>query len=1042
MKKNRLFLWAIVMLPLLFFSIWSYGQTSSIRGLVTDESGEPLLGVNVVVQGTIRGTVTDIDGKFEIQASPDETLNFSFIGYISKSIKVQSQSEINVQMSPTYLDMGEVVVVGYGTVKKSDLTGAVTSVKSDELMANAPTSVQSALQGKAAGVLITSGNTVNSTPNIRIRGNRSIGANNDPLFVVDGFPMNGGLESINPNDIASIEILKDASATAIYGSRGANGVILVTTKKGEAGKITVEYDGYLSIGTLDRYRKVMNAGEYADFVREGNRKYIYDGEGGYTLDPKSSYSSLVPDYNQDMSMVYFTQDPYLKESIQRGWADGTWNPDNVRSFDWQMAGYRDFSSSQTHNISIRGGSDNTMVFFSGSFLDQKDIQLQSFRKRYTLHLNVDQKFGDRISMGGNVDFSYLNWNDGKGIPTFWNPLGTPWNSPNGDVTLEGDPAYGLIEHPCGEPLQYNSFYDIDGVVKDNQSNNIMANLYFELKLLKGLSYRANFGTSLYLKQAQEFYSHFSTVTGLGNPRAKQSIDINRGWNFDNILAYNTTIGDHAVGATFVQSNEKFISEPVSIEGNDIPFENQMWYSLESAETRSLTSAYTQWSMMSWLGRVNYSLKDRYLFTASVRYDGSSRLAEGHKWVAFPSLALGWRITEEEFMKDNRVVSNLKLRLGFGVTGNSAVAPYSTEGQIKASRYNWGKTEGVLGYEPSTLSNKALSWEKTEQYNAGVDFGFYKGRLSGTIDLYQQHTYNLLMARSLPAVSGFTSIMQNIGETQNKGIEISLNTVNIKKKNIMWTTDFTFAVNDEKITMLASGLSEDLANFWFVGYPIDTYYDYVADEYVWGYSKDDMEDIRLFKENKSSFKPGDLKIIDQNNDYRINPEDRMIRGSKMPKWSVSMANTLTVGAFDLYLFMYGAFGQTVYWDPGQSIGGRSNTAKVDYWTPERTQTKWLAPHADIQMPSNISAMYYWKGDFLKISDVTLGYTLPNYLTHKMNIEKIRMYGKIQNPYMFTNFEGNDPEAAIAHQRDAQGKLTSFWDAPFTMRSFMLGLNVTF
>ncbi|HPR62144.1 MAG TPA: TonB-dependent receptor plug domain-containing protein, partial [Prolixibacteraceae bacterium] len=456
-------------------------------------------------------------------------------------------------MSPTYLDMGEVVVVGYGTVKKSDLTGAVTSVKSDELMANAPTSVQSALQGKAAGVLITSGNTVNSTPNIRIRGNRSIGANNDPLFVVDGFPMNGGLESINPNDIASIEILKDASATAIYGSRGANGVILVTTKKGEAGKITVEYDGYLSIGTLDRYRKVMNAGEYADFVREGNRKYIYDGEGGYTLDPKSSYSSLVPDYNQDMSMVYFTQDPYLKESIQRGWADGTWNPDNVRSFDWQMAGYRDFSSSQTHNISIRGGSDNTMVFFSGSFLDQKDIQLQSFRKRYTLHLNVDQKFGDRISMGGNVDFSYLNWNDGKGIPTFWNPLGTPWNSPNGDVTLEGDPAYGLIEHPCGEPLQYNSFYDIDGVVKDNQSNNIMANLYFELKLLKGLSYRANFGTSLYLKQAQEFYSHFSTVTGLGNPRAKQSIDINRGWNFDNILAYKTTIGDHAVGATFVQS---------------------------------------------------------------------------------------------------------------------------------------------------------------------------------------------------------------------------------------------------------------------------------------------------------------------------------------------------------------------------------------------------------------------------------------------------------------------------------------------------------
>nr|HPR32873.1 SusC/RagA family TonB-linked outer membrane protein [Prolixibacteraceae bacterium] len=793
---------------------------------------------------------------------------------------------------------------------------------------------------------------------------------------------------------------------------------------------------------LDHFRKAQNVEEYIEYVREGNRKYIFDGEGGYELDPGSNYSSAVPDYNQDMSMVYFTQDPYLKESISRGWVDGVWDPSKVRSFDWQMAGYRDFATSQTHNISMRGGTDKTTIFLSGSFLDKKDIQLQSFRKRYTLHLNLDQKLGELINMGGNVDFSYLDWNDGKGIPIFWNPLGTPWNSPNGDITLDGDPAYGLIEHPCGEPLQYNSFYDLDGVVRKNQSNNFMANLYFEIKLLKGLSYRANFGTTLYLRQAQEFYSHFSTVTGLGNPRAKQSIDINRGWNFDNILSYNTKIGDHSFGATFVQSNESYVMEPITIEGNDIPFENQMWYSLESAATKSLTSGYTQWTMMSWLGRVNYSFRDRYLLTASLRYDGSSRLAEGHKWVAFPSVALGWRISEEEFLKNNETISNLKLRLGYGVTGNSAVRPYSTEGQITPSRYNWDKAEGVMGYAPYTLSNKALSWETTEQYNAGLDVGLVRGRISATIDVYQQRTYNLLMARSLPAVSGFTSIMQNIGETQNQGLEISLNTVNIQKKKFLWTTQFTFATNKEQITKLASGLEEDIANNWFVGHPIDTYYDYEAAPYVWGYSKEEMDDIAIYKENKARFKPGDLKIIDQTGDYRISSDDRIIRGSKMPKWSVSMANTLNMGSFDLYVFLYGAFGQTVYWDPGVSIGGRYNTFVVDYWTPEHTQTKWLAPHADIQMPSNISAMHYWKGDFLKISDLTLGYTLPNSLTSKISIQKLRIYAKMQNPYMFTNFEGNDPEGAIAHQRTSEGKLTSFGDASFTMRSFMLGLNVTF
>lgn len=836
--------------------------------------------------------------------------------------------------------------------------------------------------------------------------------------------------------------MKDASVTAIYGARGANGVILVTTKKDQVGKVEVEYNGYLNIGTLNRYREAMNAGDYAELVREGNRKYIYDGNGGYKLNPGSNYNSLVPDYNEDLSITYFNKDPYMLESIKRGWVDGVWDPSKIRSFNWQMAGYRNYASSQTHNVSIQSGNEKTTVYASGSFLDLKDLSLQSYRKRYTMHLNLDQKLGEFIMMGGNVDFSYLNWDNGKGIPTFWSPLGTPYKSPNDDITLDGDPAYSLLEHPCGEPLQYNSFYDLDGVVRQNKKNNLLANFYVSVNLLKDLTYRANFGTSLVLKQAQEFLSHYSTATGFGNPRAKQQIDIDRGYNFENILAYKKQFGDHSINATFVQTNEKYVAEPISIEGNSIPFENQLWYNLQAASTQSLTSGYTQWTMMSWLGRVNYSLKDKYLITASVRYDGSSRLAEGHKWVAFPSLALGWRITEEDFLKNSNLISNLKLRLGYGVTGNSAIAPYSTEGQIQESRYNWGKDEGVLGYAPSTLTNRALSWETTAQYNLGLDFGFFDGRLSGNIDLYKQHTSNLLMARSLPLVSGYKDIMQNIGETMNQGFEISLSTTNITKKNFVWNTDLTFSVNKEEITSLASGLDADLANNWFVGHPIDTYYDYVAAPYVWGYSKEDEEEMAKFNENKGRFKEGSLRIVDQNGDYIINDADRMIRGSKMPKWSISLANSIKFGSFDFYMFMYGSFGQTVFWDPGIGLGGRNNTYKVDYWTPENPYTKWIAPHADMQMPSNISAMQYWKGDFLKISDISVGYSLSKSAADKVNAQKVRLYIKIQNPFMFTSFEGNDPEGAIASQRNDKNEITAFGDPSYTMRNYMIGINVTF
>jgi TonB-linked SusC/RagA family outer membrane protein len=1019
-------------------------QQLKITGQVVDSKNNPMAGANVLEKGTTNGVLTDSKGSYTITvASKASVLVFSFIGFENKEVPVGEQTTVNVSLSESVTGLDEVVVVGYGTVKKRDVTGAVTSVKSDVLMATAPVTVQKALQGKTAGVLITGGNLVNSTTTIRVRGNRSVNASNDPLFVIDGIPSTGGMETINPSDVESIEILKDASATAIYGSRGANGVIMVTTKKGEAGKVTVEYDGYYSVGYLNRYRKAMNAAEFAEYVREADRTYTYDGAGGYTIATTSKYGTLVPDYNEDISTTYLSSswDPYIGESLKQAWVSGTYDPSKLREFNWQMESFRNNASSQNHSVSIRGGSENTKVFVSGSYLNASDIQLQSFRKRYTLRLNLDQSLGKRMMMGGNINFSYLDYNGGKSIPIFWSPLGTPYKYPNNDPTQPGDPALGLIPNPAGEPLNVNSFYDLEGVVRQRKNNRLLTNLYATINIVKGLSYRANFGSNLGISQAQDFNSKYSTVTALGNPNAQQVLGFDRSWTFENILTYTNTFGAHNITATAVQTSEKSISEPVTAGGNSLPIEDQLWYALGSASTQSASSGYTQWTMMSVLGRVNYSFKDRYLLTASLRYDGSSRLAEGNKWVAFPSAALAWRISDEDFMKSLSFMNNLKIRLGYGVTGNSAVSPYSTVGTITSSRYNWDKTTGALGYAPASLSNPNLGWEKTAQYNIGLDFGFFKSRISGAIELYQQNTSDLLMTRSLPTVSGFSSIVQNVGETKNSGLEITLNTVNIVKSKFNWTTDITFSANQEEVSKLATGLPMDLVNNWFVGYPIDTYYSYVAAPTVWGYSKQDMDEMALFVANGASFKPGDLRLVDLNGDYKITDQDRKIIGSKMPKWSVSMANTFRYGPLDLYVFLYGSFGQTVYWDPGVSIGGRYNTYVNDYWTPTRTNTKWLAPHTDIQMPSNISAMYYWEGDFLKLSDITLGYTLPGDLTRKVQIQNVRFYIKLQDPYMWTKFEGNDPEGAISQTRSG-GNLPTYGDQPFTMRTYMFGLNVTF
>ena len=1045
-----------------------FAQGFTVSGTVSSSEGETMPGVNVVIKGSLTGVITDIDGKYSIVApGPDAILVFSFVGYAGQESLVGNQRIINITLAEETQEIEEIVVVGYGTARRRDITGAVTSVSEEALMAKAPTSIEEALQGQVAGVIIAQSSQFGATPTIRVRGNRSIGANNDPLFVVDGVPIWGNMENINPNDIQSIEILKDASATAIYGVRGANGVVLVTTKKGEQGRVQVDYQGFATIGKIDhrRFRRVFDAAEYVEYARESSRTYLYDGEGGYTLNPAARYKSEYADYESDKNVVYFTNDAsgYVWHSLDLAWNDdGTvYDPSKLRGFNWQTSGYRDASYTQSHSVSVRAGSQNTRVLISGSYLDMKGITLKSTNTRYTLRLNLDQTVGKHFSTGANINFSHMNNYNGMTISTSFNPLGNPYYSPGGsgqvgvggDWTQTGDPALGLIPHPAGETLAFNPFYNIDGTRNENKRSRLSSSVYAQFNIIEGLTFRMNFGSDLNVGQNRGWASYYSTTTGMSDPRANQDLSFNRDWTLENILTYKKTLSqNHSFDITAVQSSSKRILEPVTASVLGLVDETQLWYDLGNATSFAVTSDYTQTSLLSWMGRINYSYKGTYVVTATARWDGASQLAKGNKWATFPAVSVAWRISDEQFMKGVTAVQNLKMRAGYGVTGQSSVRPYSTVGQTTPSRYTWGKSDPVTGLAPSSLSSPALGWEYTAQWNIGIDASFLKGRLSAVVELYKQNTTDLLMLRTLPRVTGFTSIYENIGETENKGIEIGINSINIQTKKIRWSTNLQIAANKEQITKLDfTNKPMDIANNWFVGKPIDTYYwwDHGPSK-IWSHSKEDMDEIAKFKAAGNNFAPGDIRPKDQDGDYRITEADRTFLGQKMPKWTFSMSNNFTYGAFDLYVFMHAMTGQRIFWDPGTSAAGRYNSIKNNYWTPRNPTGTYIKPIAGLEQPENREILYYHPGSFLKISDITLGYTLPKNLVNKVNISDARIYLKVRNPFLFTKFEGNDPEGSVAARRTGtQGATLSRYgsgneagnDAAMLVY-YQLGLNITF
>ncbi|HEU4555338.1 MAG TPA: SusC/RagA family TonB-linked outer membrane protein, partial [Chitinophaga sp.] len=754
-------------------------QPVIVTGQVTAaDNNNPLPGVTVALKGTSTGTVTDKDGHYRLSVpSGSGTLVFSFVGYAHKEEEIGGRRNINIVLAQDLAAIEEVVVVGYGTRKKSDVTGSLSSVSAQQLKQVPVQSVSQALQGRAAGVDVSASSfRPGDNPQIRIRGNRSLKAINYPLVVLDGIPLpdSSSINDFNPSDIASIEILKDASATAIYGSRGANGVILVTMKKGRAGAPVVTYDGYVGFSKPLTTLDMMDGGEFAELRREAYRN---------NSDP-DDYTTPFPNPRQDYNL--FKGDANMWESVAQGyeWIDKAnlipryraataeeqqrfalygmgafdsvpvYDPHKVRTTDWARLALRT-GIKQDHQVSVSGGSEKVRVVLSLGYYNESGIQKTQSFERYNVRLGLDYNVSRILRVGGSTMASVANQQ--YGAPLYFNAIGQL------PLAVPYDSAGNKIYQPGGDPLIFNPLFNIDNVIDERRTTHVMGSYYAELQLTDGLRFRMNFGPDYRQYRRGQFYGSLSTNRNRGTSQAIYDQQQRFSYVLENLLYYDKQFNrQHSVGVTLLQSIQHERYEASGLTVSNLPYDKQLFYNLGSTNNSgpdAFSSDYTQRRLMSYMGRVNYAFKDRYLLTVSGRFDGSSVLAPGNKWEFFPSFALAWKMQEENFLKNASFLDELKLRVGYGKTGNSAISPYTVQGRLVKTRYVWGDNP-AWGYLPNLIANPSLKWEATYQLNAGVDFSFAKGRITGTVDLYQANTRDLIMDRQVPTVSGFGFIQEN------------------------------------------------------------------------------------------------------------------------------------------------------------------------------------------------------------------------------------------------------------------------------------------
>ncbi|MCH7413141.1 TonB-dependent receptor [Belliella sp. R4-6] len=1009
----------------------------TITGVVTDkEDGVTLPGVNVVIKGTTNGTVTDIEGVYSITVpNNDAVLVFSSIGYVTQEMRVGSTNTINIELSQDLQQLGEVVVVGYGSQKKSDLTGAITSVGTRELEERPIANISQALQGNAAGVHVTTNMRPGELPAVRIRGNRSINASNEPLYVVDGIPIvsqlgvsSFSLNDISPNDIESIEVLKDASATAIYGSRGANGVILVTTKKGQKGQIKVNYSATVS---MDSYRNLtdwMNGGQYVDLWRQSliNGR-LYGDANNENLNERAQ--PWYPDPFLDQQVMGLGQDPIARDMVWQGyeweefgvtprtrpttaeeralgWPDQVpiYNSNNVGNHNWQDDVTRQ-GITNIHQLSLSSGTENSRLYLSLGYHNQTGVQKDQDFERFTLNINGDVTPTKWLTVGSSVLGSFSTQNYGFMGPNTSNTGSKDLFSRANNqfpYAVPRTPEGELIPNPGGNLNLWNPLMDIDQSLNERRTTSILANIFSEVTFTPWLKYRVNFGGQIRnFRNGSWTGPNSSNHLNLRPNTAGMSKDENFSWVAENLLFADKTFGDHVFGFTLLQSSQYSRREGMGMSVSNIVIPASQWYSLNSntvGRPDSYGSSFTENTLQSWMLRVNYSLKDKYLLTASGRYDGSSVLAPGNKWDFFPSFSAAWKMQEEGFLRDVDWIYELKPRFGFGVTGNSAVNPYTTTGPLSQNPYVFG-SDAAIGFLPQLVQNPDLGWEKTTQWNAGLDFGLFDGRLSGALEVYDMTTRGLIFGRSVPAVTGYVQKFENIGSTRNRGIELTLSTINLERNGFTWQTDFNFGANREQILELVNGAEDMIANNLFIGYPIHSFFDY-RHEGIWQNTPEDLEQMALFNANGHNFYPGTVKVVDQNGDFRIDGDDRVVVGTRQPRWTGGITNNFNYKNWTLSVMAYGRFGQT-YFGGYPSMGGTFPNGRVenDRWSFDNPGGRWPMPTIGANVENIANPMQFNNGSFVTVRHISLAYDFPIQYIEKLGMSNLQMNMQIVNPFIF-------------------------------------------
>jgi len=979
------------------------------------EGGRSIPGVQVTVTGTSRGAITDTAGRYTIVGVPagTQTVLARSLGWAQGTAEVTvvagqaATADFSLAAAPTQLN--PLVVVGYGEQDRRTVTGAVATVTAEKLKDIPTENPMKALQGRIAGVeIVAANNEPGAAMNVRVRGIRSLTASNDPLYVVDGIPITGGIQDFSPQQIESIEVLKDASATAVYGSRGANGVIIVTTKKGTRdGKLHTTYnaDAYYGMQEPVQLIPMMNLNQYVTYMRD---------------------AAAANGQDTSLAKIFTAKQLYAVQN-------NIWT-------DWQDAVLRD-GLQRSAQAGLTGSTADNRFALSGNYFDQKGVIPGQGYTRGSAFASLEHQ-AKRFRVGLSANTSRITTDMGEGGAAYgyalaMTPLGRPTNYMNPD-------SAGLLDpRPDDDPLNINPVLEAQSAIRQQQVNRVFGSAFAELQIAEGLNYRVNVGpdyTQLTNGCFNGPWTH-GTCANLGAnssnqgqpPQAGQFNQQDFSYTIDNLLRFDRTIASiHRLDVTGLYSIQKDRFTKDSLYATNLPYPTQLWYDLGSGTAGNTVSRISEWALQSYMGRVVYTLLDRYSLSVTGRADGSSRLAPGNKWATFPSVGVAWQVGDEPFMRGLDFITSLKLRGSYGVTGNTSINPYATQGTLQSKLYTFGTTR-VRGYKPGSIPNPDLKWEKTDQTDVGLEYELFDSRLSGSIDYYSTRTHDLLLTRKLPVTSGFTQTLQNVGATENTGVEVGLSTVNLRNwHGVTWTTDVNWSHNENKITALQSGAESDVGNVWFVGHPINVpndaqrrvFYDF---KYVGVWQFADSLAMKAFNANGSTFKFGDPRVADVNGDGKINADDRTFVGDSYPAWSGSLYNRITRGGWDFSALITAKWNYTFQDGTPRSYFGRyNNIADLDYWTPTNPTNKNPAPTTGAVDRLYASTRLYRDGSHWRVRNITAGYTVTGGLAARVGARSMRFFATAQDPYIHTDYVGIDPEVGGA--------------VP-TLRTILVGSNIT-